>query len=75
VVDFFAEFLNLSRADAGKIYLQSKDYFSPNGSMGREGLQFEVSLLLKQLGLKKEVSVDDVADFRLLKEVQAELGL
>lgn len=75
VARLFAEFLKLSRDDADQIYKQSKDYYSPNGSISREGLQFEINFLLKQLGLKKEVSVDDVADFRLLKEVQAELGL
>jgi NitT/TauT family transport system substrate-binding protein len=73
--DFFAQFLNLSRSDAESIYAQSKDYYSPNGSISRDGLKFEVALLVQQLGLKKEVSVDDVADFRLLREVQAELGL
>jgi ABC-type nitrate/sulfonate/bicarbonate transport system substrate-binding protein len=73
--DFFAQFLNLSRGDAELIYAQSKDYYSPNGSISREGLQFEINLLVQQLGLKKAVPVDDVADFRLLREVQAELGL
>ena len=73
--DFFAHFLNLSRGDAELIYAQSKDYYSPNGSISREGLQFEVSLLVQQLGLKKEISVDEVADFRLLREIQAEFGL
>jgi NitT/TauT family transport system substrate-binding protein len=73
--DFFAQFLNLSRGDAELIYAQSKDYYSPNGSISRDGLKFEVALLVQQLGLKKEVSVDEVADFRLLREVQAELGL
>jgi ABC-type nitrate/sulfonate/bicarbonate transport system substrate-binding protein len=73
--DFFAQFLSLSRSDAEQIYAQSKDYYSPNGSISKEGLQFEINLLVQQLGLKKQVSVDDVADFRLLREVQAELGL
>jgi len=73
--DFFAQFLNLSRGDAELIYAQSKDYYSPNGSISRDGLKFEIALLVQQLGLKKEVSVDEVADFRLLREVQAELGL
>jgi hypothetical protein len=67
--------LNLSRSDADLIYAQSKDYYSPNGSISREGLQFEISLLVQQLGLKKEISVDEVADFRLLREILAELGL
>jgi ABC-type nitrate/sulfonate/bicarbonate transport system substrate-binding protein len=71
----FAEILNLSRGDAELIYTQSKDYYSPNGSISTEGLQFEISLLVQELGLKKKISVDDVADFRILKEVQAELGL
>jgi len=73
--EFFAHFLNLSRGDAELIYAQSKDYYSPNGAISREGLQFEISLLLQQLGLKKEISVDEVADFRLLREIQVELGL
>ena len=73
--DFFAQFLNLSRGDAELIYVQSKDYYSPNGSISREGLQVEIALLVQQLGLKKEISVDEVADFRLLREIQAELGL
>jgi len=73
--EFFAQFLNLSRGDAELIYAQSKDYYSPNGSISREGLKFEVALLAQQLGLKKEVSVDEVADFTLLREVQVELGL
>ena len=73
--EFFAHFLNLSRGDAELIYAQSKDYYSPNGSISREGLQFEISLLIQQLGLKKEISVDQVADFRLLREIQTELGL
>jgi NitT/TauT family transport system substrate-binding protein len=73
--DFFAQFLNLSRGDAELIYAQSKDYYSPDGSISRDGLKFEISLLVQQLGLKKEISVDEVADFRLLREVQAELGL
>jgi ABC-type nitrate/sulfonate/bicarbonate transport system substrate-binding protein len=101
--DFFAQFLNLSRGDAELIYAQSKDYYSPNGSISslpfvaiirchdssgasangkysraaasREGLQVEIALLVQQLGLKKEISVDEVADFRLLREIQAELGL
>ena len=73
--EFFAQFLNLSRGDAELIYAQSKDYYSPNGSISREGLKFEVALLAQQLGLKKEVSMDEVADFRLLREVQVELGL
>jgi NitT/TauT family transport system substrate-binding protein len=73
--ELFAQILNLSRGDAELIYAQSKDYYSPNGSISKEGLQFEISLLVQELGLKKEMSVDDVADFHLLKEVQAELGL
>ena len=73
--ELFAHFLNLSRSDAELIYAQSKDYYSPNGSISREGLQFEISLLVQQLGLKKEISVDEVADFRLLREILAELGL
>jgi len=73
--ELFAHFLNLSRSDADLIYAQSKDYYSPNGSISREGLQFEISLLVQQLGLKKEISVDEVADFRLLREILAELGL
>jgi len=73
--DFFAHFLNLSRGDAEIIYAQSKDYYSPNGAISREGLQFEILLLVQQLGLKKEISVDEVADFRLLREIQVELGL
>jgi ABC-type nitrate/sulfonate/bicarbonate transport system substrate-binding protein len=73
--DFFAHFLNLSRSDAELIYAQSKECYSPNGSISREGLQFEISLLVQQLGLKKQISVDEVADFRLLREIQAELGL
>jgi ABC-type nitrate/sulfonate/bicarbonate transport system substrate-binding protein len=73
--EFFAHFLNLSRGDAELIYAQSKDYYSPNGAISREGLQFEISLLIQQLGLKKQISVDEVADFRLLREIQAELGL
>ena len=67
--------MNLSRSDAELIYAQSKDYYSPNGSISREGLQFEIALLVQQLGLKKEISVDEVADFRLLREIQTELGL
>ena len=73
--EFFANFLNLSRGDAELIYAQSKDYYSPNGSISREGLRFEISLLVQQLGLKKEISIDEVADFRLLREIQTELGL
>jgi len=73
--EFFAQVLNLSRSDAEIIYAQSKDYYSPNGAISREGLQFEISLLVQQLGLKKEISVDEVADFRLLREIQVELGL
>ena len=73
--ELFAQILNLSRSDAELIYAQSKDYYSPNGSISKEGLQFEISLLVQELGLKKEMSIDDVADFHLLKEVQAELGL
>src|SRR5215470_17047288 len=66
--DFFAQFLNLSRGDAELIYAQSKDYYSPNGSISRDGLKFEITLLAQQLNLKKEISVDDVSDFRLLSE-------
>jgi ABC-type nitrate/sulfonate/bicarbonate transport system substrate-binding protein len=73
--ELFAQILNLSPGDAELIYAQSKDYYSPNGSISKEGLQFEISLLVQELGLKKEISVEDVADFHLLKEVQAELGL
>jgi len=51
--EFFAHFLNLSWANAELIYAQSKDYYSPNGAISREGLQFEISLLVQQLGLKR----------------------
>ncbi len=48
---------------------------SKDGGIPADGLQLLIDLARKDANLTREVSVNEVADFRILQEVQRELGL
>lgn len=48
---------------------------SNDGSIPRDGLDLLIDLARKDAKIAREISVDEVADFRILHQVQKELGL
>jgi hypothetical protein len=49
--------------------------FSQDGSVPDDGLRLIIDQAQKSLKIAKPISVDEVADFTVLREAQKELGL
>jgi ABC-type nitrate/sulfonate/bicarbonate transport system substrate-binding protein len=70
--------MNWGRIDRGAAiasYDAGKTVFSQDGSVPEDGLRLILDQAQQSLKIAKPVSVEDVADFSVLREAQKELGI
>jgi ABC-type nitrate/sulfonate/bicarbonate transport system substrate-binding protein len=74
-IDVFMEWGKIERPAAIASYESGKMVFSQDGGVPDDGLRLIIDQAQKSLKIAKPVSVDEVADFTVLREAQKELGL
>lgn len=72
VVDFIAEAFKLNRQEADRSLTESVRAFSKDGIMPDDAVKVEIEELRKRLKIKGEISISQLVDYTLLKEVLAE---
>ena len=75
VVPIMMQWLQQTNEVAGESYDIIVPSFSPNGGVSDATYQFAVNARMKDLKSDKRISLSQVRDFSLLREVQKELGL
>ena len=75
VVPIMMQWLQQTKEVAGESYDMIVPSFSPNGGVSDATYQFAVNARMKDLKSDKRISLSQVRDFSLLREVQKELGL
>jgi NitT/TauT family transport system substrate-binding protein len=74
-IDVLMEWGKIERPAATASYESGKMVFSQDGSVPDDGLRLIIDQAQKSLKIAKPISVDEVADFTVLREAQKELGL
>jgi ABC-type nitrate/sulfonate/bicarbonate transport system substrate-binding protein len=74
-IDVLMEWGKIERPTAAASYESGKMVFSQDGSVPDDGLRLIIDQAQKSLKIAKPISVDEVADFTVLREAQKELGL
>jgi ABC-type nitrate/sulfonate/bicarbonate transport system substrate-binding protein len=74
-IDVLMEWGKIERPAAAASYESGKMVFSQDGSVPDDGLRLIIDQAQKSLKIAKPISVDEVADFTVLREAQKELGL
>ena len=75
VVPIMMQWLQQTNEVAGESYDIIVPSFSPNGGVSDATYQFAVNARMKDLKSDKRISLSQVRDFSLLREVQKELGI
>ena len=75
VVPIMMQWLQQTKEVAGESYDIIVPSFSPNGGVSDATYQFAVNARMKDLKSDKRISLSQVRDFSLLREVQKELGI
>ena len=71
----FSQFLSLTPEEAAQAYEDALAGYSDDGTLTEESLRFTIQTERRQLQLPEDVPATRVADFGLLYEVLAELGI
>src|ERR1700751_4747437 len=74
-LDVLMEWGKIERPTAAASCESGKMVFSQDGSVPDDGLRLIIDQAQKSLKIPKPISVDEVADFTVLREAQKELGL
>jgi NitT/TauT family transport system substrate-binding protein len=74
-VRFLAEWQKVNRENAVRTYDAIGSLFSEDGSVPEKGLRFVIEENKKLANVDREISVDQVAEFSILRAAQKELGI
>jgi len=66
---------NVAKEHAYASYDSTVKVISADGTIPSDGLNFLIDLAKKDAKITREIPLSEVADFRILKEAQKELGL
>jgi NitT/TauT family transport system substrate-binding protein len=74
-IQVMMEWLKVNRELATAIYEDVRDHYSEKGSIPEDGLRLFIEEAKKASKLEREISINEVEDSSILKEVQRELGI
>jgi NitT/TauT family transport system substrate-binding protein len=74
-IQFLMEWMKIDRELATASYEASAPAFSEDGTLPEDGLRVVIEEAKKAAKVDRQVSVSDVADLSILREVQRELGI
>ena len=69
-VRLLSEYLSINPAQAGKTYDASIKAFTEDGFVSDKGVNLDISLVKERLKITKEIPIQQVADWSLLKELK-----